>query len=384
MGFFCVHSSEALFMKTLLPIKYGLIAIIGLTLFVTLQIDLTYYRSQIQIRKANDLWQQADFQNAAAYYQKSLSIFSNDPLTTDKYAFSLLKSQRYNDAIGAYQKLDTLAPRFSQVNYFLGECYRLLNNPERALAYYKIACQQTQDGRNFYRYAQMLQKTERQEEAFAAIQKAIRFLAQAHAHPFASATTRQVLIDACQYFQDFPIFGQEKVRFLEQIVGSNLKNDFVVRKFLAQMLYEQGSFTEAQAQLENVLAQVPDDAGAKALLGHIYIQQNHRSEKAGDLLESALNQRPDLATQILPDLISYHINRGDSIAVEEHLRQFYQLQQRKNDHSMYINALLLELAFAYSVQNLSRAEQVLERLQPFTQQMPKVGKTIEQIEANFR
>lgn len=80
------------------------------------------------------------WEEAIDIYEELEAIGGFDENAADsyqKYGYALQKIKKYNDAIAAYLKADTLKPEIIWNNRHLATCYRLNRNYKAALAYYK-------------------------------------------------------------------------------------------------------------------------------------------------------------------------------------------------------------------------------------------------------
>ncbi|OQY28600.1 MAG: hypothetical protein B6244_06745 [Candidatus Cloacimonetes bacterium 4572_55] len=372
------------------PIRYMLIPIGILGLAILLWFDGSRYLSRQDVRMGNDaFYLQKKYRAATHYYESALRLDPYDPETLYQLGYAYLKQDDVESALGAYDRLDEILPNFSEINFYRGECYRLLKDTTRAVAAYKIAMQKTQDGKNCYRYGLFLMESDRETEGIEALKKAIPyFLTELTRY---SNDRKQITSDLQKayellwtyYVGDQKDFDPSFLKFLQEtayLVGdTQTQPHFYLGK--AHMLLQ--DWDEAIHQFEIVSRHQPNNVYVLTTLGRLYTTTGQRPTETMAYLQRAIELQPQVKPFIMPDLISANIALGDSAAVEKQLREFRRSTKEDENTDRLINSYLLELAFAYSLDHQWRIQQVKKKLRPYAAADTLISKKLKGITKSF-
>ena len=118
--------------------------------------------------------QAGNLAQSIAYFGKSLSLNSNQPILHYNYAMALQKSKRYEDALATLKDAIALNPDFAQAYNNRGAIFNELQNHVQALASYDRAIQLNSDYAEAYNNRGItLSELERHDEALADYERAI-------------------------------------------------------------------------------------------------------------------------------------------------------------------------------------------------------------------
>ncbi len=276
-----------------------------------------------------------------------------------------LQNGQGEEAAGMFRRLLVMRslPQQARIRTLasLARAESLAGRHDQALEAIQAAMQlQADDPELFYWLGWIQLNADRIEESRRALQESIR-LAEQLKLPGMENSARLLLAMACSQTRDWDACIEQ----YRHIIAHPTDDEDMHRRarlLLSAVLVEAGRVSEAEAVLEELYAERPDDPGVNNDLGYLYADQNRNLEKALDMIRLAVQADPQNRAY-LDSLgwVLYRLERFDEArealekanadpdfqdaTLQEHLGDVYDALQRPDDaRRMWQQALQTEEA----------------------------------------
>lgn len=275
-----------------------LVAIATLTTFVyhkTQQSDINYY-------KGRKLFSRGQYQKAAAFYRKSLSISPErqDALTDLAYCYQ--RSDNFKDAIENFKKVLFIDPENTDIKIVLAETYSWNGESKKAIKLYEEILATNNDVDVKMRLAEVCIWDGNTDSAKEILEGVL------NEHP-GHAKARFLLAKAMHYSGEAEKAVVVYEELLEEPPAKELKNEEAREKELEGLIGEaymiSGDYDKAVKTYREILQKNPEDIKAKVGLADIFAYSKE-FKKAIAIYEEILQQKEDLTTKRkLADVLSW-------------------------------------------------------------------------------
>jgi tetratricopeptide (TPR) repeat protein len=253
-----------------------------------------------------------DPQLAAVQFELLLNLTPNDPDTLFFLGLAYTRSHQYDEAKIRFEQLISLGARQSEAHYHLGLIALQQEQLQRAIEHFE----RVEPGPEYLSAMTQIAKILIITEQPNALHQ--RFSIQRDKHPTLSISLYILESDILTQLEAYT----DAHALLNEALEQHKQNTRLLyaRALVAE---KQGDMLAAEADLRQILTLEPDNTMAMNALGYLLSNHSQRYEEAHQLIERALQQKPDDPT-ILDSMGWVNFRLGDLDSALSYLEQAYQ------------------------------------------------------------
>ena len=333
------------------------------------------------------------WQDSEKIHRYMLRLAPNAPTVHLNLANTILKMQRYDEAVEHYKRAIELRSNFVDAHFNLGFAFFLQNRPDEAIEqYHNVLRLRKNYGRIHYHLANALAKKKQLDKAIEHYNKALQRRphdSEAHNNLALALVKKEKINEAIEHYNkslelkpDSPeVFGnlanallkQEKFdqAVMQYKKALALKPDFAEAQYnFANVLRIKGRLHEAVNRYNEALKLTPNDADVHYNLGLTLAELNRYSE-AVDCYKTVIQLRPDFAKARYSLGIAL-VNQGKLDQAIKHFRQVLRLHPEDAEMHCNLGVLLVRKG---------RIDEAIEEFRTALRFDPSLSRAREQLQA---